>query len=129
MNVVGLSHYNLRAPRELLDALRTFYCEVVGLKVGPRPPFTSFGYWLYAGSQAVLHLSVTARTAARPVAAAASFDHAAFSCVGRREFESKLTGRGIEYELVEVPQTGQVQLFIQDPAGNGVELLFAGPDA
>ena len=51
MTTLGLNHYNLRANRELLDALRDFYCTVVGLTVGERPPFSSFGYWLYAGDQ------------------------------------------------------------------------------
>ena len=30
MAVVGLNHYNLRAPLELLYELRNFYCDVVG---------------------------------------------------------------------------------------------------
>lgn len=57
MSVIGLDHYNLRAPRPLLDTLRDFYIDVVGLRLGARPPFRSHGYWLYAGAQAVLHLS------------------------------------------------------------------------
>ena len=59
MTVVGFNHYNLRAPRELLEQLRSFYCDVVGLRVGPRPSFASFGYWLYAGEQDILHLTET----------------------------------------------------------------------
>ena len=66
MSVVSFSHYNLRAPRELLDTLRAFYVEAVGLKPGPRPPFTRFGYWLYAGEQAVLHLSCLLYTSTSP---------------------------------------------------------------
>jgi hypothetical protein len=31
MNVLSFSHFNLRAPRELPDALRDFYTQVVGL--------------------------------------------------------------------------------------------------
>jgi catechol-2,3-dioxygenase len=129
MNVQGFSHYNLRASRELLDALRSFYVEVVGLRVGERPAFVSFGYWLYAGEQAVLHLSEAARDETRSVDATTTFDHAAFNCTGRREFETRLTQLGISYELARVPQTNQVQLFLKDPAGNGVELNFAGTDA
>lgn len=29
MGIIGFSHYNLRAHRELLETLRSFYCEVV----------------------------------------------------------------------------------------------------
>jgi catechol 2,3-dioxygenase-like lactoylglutathione lyase family enzyme len=51
VQILSFSHYNLRAPRELLDELRLFYTEVVGLEQGLRPPFPRFGYWLYAGAQ------------------------------------------------------------------------------
>ena len=60
MPAIGFNHYNLRAPRALLDELKDFYCETLGLTVGERPAFRSFGYWLYAGSRDVLHLSETA---------------------------------------------------------------------
>ena len=129
MNVAGLSHYNLRAPRELLDALRDFYTEVVGLKAGNRPAFQSFGYLLYAGAQDVLHLSESAPDEVRPVIPSTTFDHAAFNCTGRAAFEATLSRHGIRYEVARVPLTGQVQLFFKDPAGNGVELNFPGLDA
>ena len=32
--IQGFAHYNLRAPRPLLEELRKFYTEVVGLSVG-----------------------------------------------------------------------------------------------
>src|SRR5712671_5433476 len=111
MKVLGLSHYNLRAPRELLETLRAFYVEVVGLEVGQRPPFMTFGYWLYAGEQAVLHLGEAPREEAPVQEASSSFDHAAFHCTGRREFETRLTQLGIKYEVARVPLTDQVQLF------------------
>ncbi len=129
MTTLSFSHYNLRAPRELLDTLRSFYTEVVGLSAGDRPPFTSFGYWLYAGQQAVLHLSEAARHEVRPIEPATTFDHAAFNCTGRTDYEYKLAQLGIQYEVAHVPLTGVVQLFFKDPAGNGVELNFTGTDA
>ena len=129
MQVLGFSHYNLRAPRELLEELRVFYVEVIGLKVGPRPPFTSIGYWLYAGDDAVLHLTESQGNETSVVGAPTTFDHAAFKCIGRLQFESKLATMNIAYEVARVPQTDQVQLFVRDPAGNGVELNFSGPSA
>ena len=48
MSTIGFNHYNLRAPRELMDERKDFYCEMVGLAQGHRPSFESFGYWLYA---------------------------------------------------------------------------------
>jgi glyoxylase I family protein len=125
MGTTGLSHLNLRAPRELLDALKDFYCEVVGLRNGPRPPFRAFGYWLYAGSQAVVHLSEAEPGEARGTDVSGTFDHVAFDCTNRGEVESLLDRRGVSYRMARVPQSNQVQLFLKDPAGNGVELNFA----
>jgi catechol-2,3-dioxygenase len=129
MSTTGFSHYNLRAPRELLDRLCSFYCQVVGLVVGRRPPFTSFGYWLYAGDRDILHLTESAPGEVRSPESVTTFDHAAFDCTGRIEFERKLAQHGIQYEVARVPQTGQVQLFFKDPACNGVELNFVAEDA
>ena len=56
MKVIGLDHYNLCGPRDVLESMRDFYVEVLGLEVGYRPPFGSFGYWLYAADQPVLHV-------------------------------------------------------------------------
>src|SRR5258708_38102793 len=117
MSVLSLSHYNLRVPRELLDTLRAFYVEVIGLKVGHRPPFVTFGYWLYAGDQAVLHLSEASRRETPALDAPTNFDHAAFNCAGRREFETRLAQLGIKYDVAHVPHTYQIQLFLKDPSG------------
>ena len=129
MPALGLNHYNLRAPRRLMEELRSFYCDVVGLIPGARPPFGSFGYWLYAGGQPILHLSEARPGTPAGAGAVSTFDHAAFTCSGRADFERKLTGLGIAFTTARVPGTTQVQLFISDPAGNGVELNFATEDA
>jgi catechol-2,3-dioxygenase len=128
VKVTSLDHYNLRAPRELLKVLREFYCEIIGLSVGDRPPFAEFGYWLCAGDQAVLHLSEGGEDKMHSSAAATSFSHAAFACTGRAAFEQHLSEHGIDYEVARVPDAGPIQLFLCDPAGNGIELSFAGDE-
>jgi catechol-2,3-dioxygenase len=125
---IAFSHYNLRAPRALLDTLRDFYMDVVGLTSGERPPFESFGYWLYADGHPVLHLTEAHRDEQRSADARSTFDHAAFNCAGRRDFERKLAGLGIQYVVARVPETEQIQLFFRDPAGNGIELNFSGAE-
>lgn len=127
MPVLGLSHDNLRGPREHIDALRDFYCEVVGLRVGPRP-LPSYGHWLYAGERDVLHLSESRPGELRVQGVRNSFDHVAFRCTDFAAAERVLVERGIAYRLAVVPQTGQRQLFFTDPAGNGVELNFDPAD-
>jgi catechol-2,3-dioxygenase len=126
--LITFSHYNLQAPRELLDRVRDFYIGIVGLTLGDRPPFESFGYWLYANGEAVLHLTEVPdiETSFDTIT---TFGHAAFNCIGRRDFERQLVHHGIKYQVSQVPLMGQVQLFFKDPAGNGVELNFAASDA
>lgn len=124
MRVVGLDHYNLRARRDLLDELRDFYCDVVGLSEGDRPAFHNDGYWLYAADRAVLHLSVAKDDDSCPPFADSTFDHAAFACAGRADYERRLMASDVTYRTAVIPGTGRKQLFFSDPAGNGVELNF-----
>jgi catechol-2,3-dioxygenase len=124
MTVRGFDHYNLRAARPMLDELRDFYCGVVGLTVGERPPFRRFGYWLYSDDKAVLHLSLADDGEERSSTAVNTFSHAAFNCTGRVELEQRLKSRGIPYRTAQVPLLNIAQLFFHDPAGNGVELQF-----
>ena len=129
MKVTGFAHYNLRAPRQLLDELLLFYTQVVGLKQGERPPFARFGYWLYAGPQDVLHLTEASLDEDRSTRAVTTFDHASFNCTGRKAYEQRLERHALQFEVSHVPQTGRVQLFLKDPASNGVELNFSRDDA
>jgi catechol-2,3-dioxygenase len=125
MPVNGFDHYNLRAERSVLDELCRFYCDVVGLTLGDRPPFRRPGYWLYTNGRPVLHLSETDDGEQRSRTAVNTFSHAAFNCTGRAEFEQRLQALGIPYRTAHVPLLDLAQLFFHDPAGNGVELQFA----
>ncbi len=122
MAITGFNHYNLRAARPLLEQLRDFYCDVVGLRQGERPAFRGFGYWLYAGEQDVLHLSEAAPGEARATHVATTFDHVAFTCSNAAVMEATLTRHQVEYRVSFIAQTGIRQIFFHDPAGNGIEL-------
>ena len=124
MSIIGFSHYNLRAPRDLLDQLKDFYVNVVGLTDGPRPPFRSFGYWLYAGEKDVLHLTQTGANETRAINVKTTFDHVAFSSQDWESIEVRLREHGVEYDRDVVPERGDIQLFFKDPAGNGIEINF-----
>lgn len=129
MAAIGFNHYNLRADRTLLEELRVFYCDVLGLQVGDRPAFRSFGYWLYAGGQDILHLSEAAPGEVRATHVATTLDHVAFTCRDPDEMERVLVSRRIEFGERFIEQTHTKQIFFRDPAGNGVELNFALPRA
>ena len=125
MTTRGLAHINFHAPRALMDELRDFYRDVVGLEVGARPNFPLFGYWLYAGGEPIVHLYECAPDEVRRTDVANTFDHVAFDCVNSAEVEAMLIAREIDYRKALVPGRQQVQLFLHDPAGNSVELNFA----
>lgn len=125
--VDGLNHYNLRAQRPLLDLLRDFYVDVIGLRLGFRPAFESFGYWLYAGGKDIVHLTEASKDELRPPDAAGTFDHVAFTCSDLGSIQGRLSAHGVAFATDDVPLTGQIQLFLKDPAGNGVELNFLAP--
>lgn len=130
MGVRGIGHANLRAPAVMIEQLRRFYIEVVGLKEGPRPRFRSGsqGHWLYAGNTDVLHLSVARDDAPLP-ASNGAFNHLAFACDDLVATRARLNAMRIPYEVDVVDALCQVQLFLTDPAGMGVELTFTPPEA
>ena len=56
---MSLNHFSIRSLD--LDACERFYCGLLGLTKGPRPPFPFPGLWLYAGdtgewANAVIHI-------------------------------------------------------------------------
>jgi catechol 2,3-dioxygenase-like lactoylglutathione lyase family enzyme len=126
MGVRGLDHFNITAPADLIERVRDFYVEVIGLSVGGRPDFMSSGFWLYAGAEPLVHLTRSDGDDARTPAARSTFDHVAFSCEGLREFVERLERAGVEYKSDEAASLNQTQLFLRDPAGVGLELNFVG---
>lgn len=119
-----IDHINIRAPAPLLERLRDFYCVVLGLAEGERPDFGSAGYWLYAGGRPLVHLSVTGE--APDPGVRSSLDHVAFRVDGLARFTDHLRQHGIGFRSTFVPELEMAQLFLRDPAGNGLELNFVG---
>ncbi|MFL2980419.1 MAG: VOC family protein [Methylophilaceae bacterium] len=122
--ISAINHYNLRSESKMMEILKNFYIEVVGLKMGTRPPFKSNGFWLNAGKKDVLHLSETKKNDINPVNIKSTFDHMAFTAEGKEKYIKILKERKIEFYLRKVPEIGTEQIFFKDPAGNGIELIF-----
>jgi glyoxylase I family protein len=123
--VLGFNHYNLRTSRTMMEQLKVFYRDVVGLQIGERPQLTSFGYWLYAGSKDVLHLSEAKPEEKRKENVATTFDHIAFTATDYDATIARLEKLGIKFRAREISDAGQKQIFFSDPAGNGIELNFS----
>lgn len=125
MTVRGIGHVNLRASAEIIERLRRFYIDVIGLREGPRPVFRSgsSGYWLYAGDREVLHLTI-ARNGGPDDQPPGVFNHLAFDCDDLEATRARLEQSGTRYETDVVGELHQTQLFLIDPAGIGIELTF-----
>ncbi len=125
MKIESLNHFQVAAPRELIELVRDFYVQTLGFTEGPRPGFSSDGYWLYAGEKPLVHLRVEESPQVGRVDASHSYcDHIALSCVGLDEFETRLASSNVAFTKNHVKDLNQYQLFFRDPAGVGVELNF-----
>src|SRR5437667_12678597 len=118
MSVSGLNHFNITVPSVMVEDVRDFYVEVLGLRVGERPNFTQGGYWLYAGDDPIVHLVISEdgdqKVEGRD--AGSYVDHIAFTCSDLSEVIGRLKLAGVEYELSEVPARNQIQIFLRYPA-------------
>jgi catechol 2,3-dioxygenase-like lactoylglutathione lyase family enzyme len=142
MALQRLAHFTIRTTD--LEASRRFYVDVLGLRVGPRPPFPFPGLWLYlsadegtdvvhligidAQSSGALHDYLGARAEA-PAAGTGNLDHVAFAASGWRETRERCDAAGIAYLERDVPMLKQHQVFISDPSGVTVELNYAAAES
>ena len=119
-----------------IEVTREFYCGVVGLREGQRPPLAFPGYWLYAGDTPCLH--VADRRAYREHAATLGLtvsseppssgpvDHIAFNASDYDDARQRLHDRGVATVCNTVPGTLR-QLFFKDPNGVRVEINVRTP--
>jgi catechol 2,3-dioxygenase-like lactoylglutathione lyase family enzyme len=118
MGISGMNHFNVLT--DDVEATRRFYVEVIGLTEGERPPLGFPGTWLYAGGQAILHVS----QARLPAQRAGVIDHIAFSASDLPATVERLKKHGVEHVVRQQVGTRIWQLFCHDPMGAKVELDF-----
>ena len=123
MAIRAMNHFTVLA--EDLDTTQSFYCDLLGLTVGPRPPLSFPGLWLYGGDAAVLHV-IGGR--ALPAQRSGVIDHMAFTAEGLVDIVAALQTRSIKFSLRRVPGEGSWQLFCRDPNGAMVELDFSAQE-
>jgi catechol 2,3-dioxygenase-like lactoylglutathione lyase family enzyme len=115
-----------------IDATREFYCEVLGLRKGERPPLEFPGYWLYLKDVPCIHVaereaySAHARTlglaAPPPAEGTGVVDHIAFKCSDYEEIAARLQRNGVAAVENAIPAAGLRQLFVSDPNGIRIEI-------
>lgn len=124
MPVSQLNHVNLRTPFDTMLKLKDFYCDVVGLMVGPREGFTSRGFWLYIGDTHVMHLAEYRGEGEPLTNVLTTIDHISFTCTDMPATEAHLKALGVDYSIRDLPVLNVKQINFKDPVGNGVELFF-----
>jgi len=141
---ISLNHFSIRS-RDL-PACEAFYAGLLGLQVGPRPPFDFPGLWLYAGdtsnyANAVVHIIGTdpndpaglqrylGDRDAASLQGTGVVDHVAFFATGLAETLARLRDAGVACRERTVPLLGLHQVFINDPNGVVVELNFPASES
>jgi len=124
-----LQHYTIEPSN--LERTKDFYCDVLGLENGDRPPLGFPGYWLYSGGVATVHLlgprvpreGITVR-GEKKFDDTGRFDHIAFAATDLPGVRKRLKQHDVKFREQIVPRTGAGQIFLFDPDGVGVELNF-----
>lgn len=136
---ISLNHFSIRSPD--LHACERFYVGLLGLAVGPRPPFPFPGLWLYAGdtsqySNAVIHIIGVDRSDPEglkrylgdrdeaSLQGTGVVDHVAFFVTGLAAMLERLRAHEVPLRERTVPLLGLHQVFVDDPNGVVVELNF-----
>ena len=139
MSLDRLAHVSIRTSR--LDETRRFYVDVLGLRVGERPPFDFAGHWLYLGERDVVHLvhfdpqnpgNLVAYLGDSPidgVVGTGSIDHVAFAATDLAGLLARAAKHGVAVRQRTVPSLHLQQVFLEDPNGVTIELNFAADEA
>ena len=135
MPLGALQHYTIE-PADL-ERTKDFYCTVLGLENGDRPPLGFPGYWLYSGGVATVHLlgerkpreGIVVRGTEKHFADTGRFDHIAFAATDLLGVRQRLQSNQVSFREQVIPRTGGIQIFLYDPDGIGVELNFPATEA
>jgi len=135
-SIQRLDHITLRTRKA--EETVAFFTKGVGLTEGWRPGFRFPGHWLYNGETAVLHIvtitddegELRGYLGTRSDApGSGSVDHIAFRCTGLQAMQQRLLDLGQPFRERLVPNISEHQLFLQDPNGITVELVFPHADS
>ena len=139
MALLKLGHFSVRTAD--LDSSRRFYTEVLGLRIGPRPPFPFPGLWLYGdededgqglvhiiGEDAEANAYLGGRVHVRGTGTG-HLDHIAFLASGWADLKRRCNAMGVPYVENTVPALGIHQVFLQDPSGITIEMNYPAGEA
>lgn len=136
-----LAHYSIRTHD--LEATRRFYVDILGLRVGYRPPFGFPGLWLYQGEDesafGVVHvIGVDPKGGdglddylghrAGELVGGGALDHVAFLATDWAVMRRRFHAHRLAYVERSVPALDLHQVFVTDPSGVTVELNYSAAE-
>lgn len=117
-----LDHITIRTTD--LPASRHFFESLFDLVERPRPRAICHipGYWLFAGSEPIVHLIGSSGSGYNR--AANAIDHAALRIDDYADFRSRLDVTGTAYSTMELPELSERRLFLHAPGGPLIEAVY-----
>nr|BFD42037.1 VOC family protein [Pseudomonas sp. FFPRI_1] len=131
MGVLTLDHFTIRTA--LWAETAEFFEQVIGLTPGPRPGFRFPGCWMYAGGHPLLHIASVSNDPGELQAylgnkqggyGSGSLDHVSMRCEGLEQVQTHLQSLNIAFRERVIPEISEHQLFLEDPNGITVEMIF-----
>ena len=132
MPIHSLNHFFIRAHD--LELTKTFFEEILGFEVMPRPDFPFPGYWMGINGSIQVHMgpsNIPNREKyyiGTPVDASNGqtgvIDHVAFLAEEPAGFIEKFVKNKISFKPRYFPESNLYQLFVNDPNGVMIELNF-----
>jgi catechol 2,3-dioxygenase-like lactoylglutathione lyase family enzyme len=126
----GLFHIAIKTAD--LEATRTFWCDVIGLREVARPDFGYPGAWLACpqpGGLGIIHVYAGGPAmgpTGKVTPGTGAIDHVSLSCTGYRAYLARIKAARLDWREFLVPGTTLWQLFVYDPSGVQLELTFEG---
>ncbi|WP_019645162.1 VOC family protein [Novispirillum itersonii] len=131
MTVLALDHFTIRTAR--VAETVTFFRDVVRLEAGWRPGFRFPGEWLYAAGKPLLHIVSLSDDDTELHAylgekggcdGGGCIDHVSLRCQSLSDMQQHLLAVGQAFRERLVPEAGEHQLFLEDPNGVTIEMIF-----
>jgi catechol 2,3-dioxygenase-like lactoylglutathione lyase family enzyme len=121
IKVTGLQHANIRLQTQA--QAQDFYGRILGLERDPGMPWDEDRrlIWWNVGNGGQLHTPIGERVNTTPSGRQIG-GHFALAVADVQEAKRTLEAEGIAYDEQTLPERG-LQLFVNDPAGNLVELF------
>ncbi len=131
MTILHLDHFTLRTAK--VEETAAFFRDAIGMTEGWRPGFRFPGKWMYAGDRPMVHIAnveannaqMTAYLGNREVTpGGGSLDHISLRCTGLSDYQKRLSALRLAFQERVVPELSEHQVFLEDPNGIRIELLF-----